>query len=231
MPSETEIADQKREAAVRAAQLVKDGMLLGIGTGSTATFFIQELGRLVEQGMHLSCVSSSERSLWLAQAAGIKVLEQHDQPLDLAVDGADEVGPELALIKGGGGALLREKLVALAAERFVVIVDETKVVPALGRFKLPVEVVKFLWPDTGKRLSALGLTWELRGGEGSPFVTDEGNYILDAHAGGDGLIHDPQTLGRELKQVTGVVEHGLFLGIASACLVGEGTGVRVLGTL
>jgi ribose 5-phosphate isomerase A len=112
-----------------------------------------------------------------------------------------------------------------------VIVDETKVVPALGRFKLPVEVVHFLWRDTARRLSALGLTWDLRGGEATPFVSDEGHYILDTHVGGDGLIRDPQPLARELKQVVGVVEHGLFLDIASACLVGEANGVRVLGEL
>ncbi|MBO0701815.1 MAG: ribose-5-phosphate isomerase RpiA [Candidatus Dormibacteraeota bacterium] len=222
---------EKRAAAVRAAELVRDGMLLGIGTGTTASFFIEELGKLVAQGMRLSCVSSSERSSALARKAGVPVVDRHDRRLDLAVDGADEVAPDLSLIKGGGGSLLREKLVALAAERFVVIGDHTKVVPALGRFKLPVEVVKFLWPDTAQRLSSLGLSWELRGGPSTPFVTDEGHFILDTHVGGDGLIHDPQALGRELKHVVGVVEHGLFLGIAGACLIGEAAGVRVLGAL
>ncbi len=231
MPSEAEIEGEKRAAAAHAATLVRDGMRLGIGTGSTAAFFIEEVGKLVAQGMRLSCVSSSERSTALARAVGIGVVDRYDHTLDLAIDGADEVGPDLSLIKGGGGSLLREKLVALAAERFVVIVDHTKVVPALGTVKLPVEVVRFLWRDTGRRLSALGLTWELRGGEASPLVTDEGHYILDTHVGGDGLIHDPQMLGRELKQVVGVVEQGLFLGIASGCVVGEGTGVRAMGSV
>lgn len=231
MPSEPEVDGEKRAAAARAATLVKDGMLLGIGTGSTATLFIEELGKLVAQGMRFSCVSSSDRSTALAKAVGITVLDRHDQRLDLAVDGADQVDPDLTLIKGGGGSLLKEKLVALAADRFVVIVDHTKLVPALGTSKLPVEVVRFLWQDTARRLNALGLTWELRGGEASPLVTDEGHYILDTHVGGDGLIHDPQALGRELKAVAGVVEHGLFFGIAKGCLVGETNGVRVLGAL
>ncbi|MGH7911295.1 MAG: ribose-5-phosphate isomerase RpiA [Candidatus Dormibacteraceae bacterium] len=231
MPSPDEVLTRKRAAAARAAALVRDGMTLGVGTGSTATLFIEELGKLVARGMRLNCVASSDRSAALAAGAGLRVLERHAGRLDLGVDGADEVAPDLALIKGGGGALLKEKLVALAAERFVVIVDDSKLVPALGRRALPVEVVRFLWQDTGRRLSALGLTWELRGGEASPFVTDEGHHILDAHVGGDGLIHDPAALARELKQVTGVVEHGLFLGIATACLVGREERVDVVGEL
>ncbi len=231
MPSEAEIEAEKRAAAVRAAALIEDRMLLGVGSGSTVAYFIQELGKLVAGGMRLRCVSSSERSAARLKAAGVEVLDHHEDRLQLCVDGADEVGPGLALIKGGGGALLREKLVALAAERFVVIADATKVVPALGHHALPVEVVRFLWADTARRLSAVGLTWELRGGEAAPFVTDEGHYILDTHVGGDGLIHDPHTLAREVSQVVGVVEHGLFLDLARACLVGEADGVRVLGEL
>jgi ribose 5-phosphate isomerase A len=231
MLSEAELEGQKRAAAARAAGLVEDGMLLGVGSGSTVYYFIEELGKLVAQGMHFTCVSSSERSAALLAKVGVSVVDHHEQRLHLCVDGADEVAPDLALIKGGGGALLREKLVAMAADRFVGIVDGSKVVPALGRHALPIEVVRFLWRDTGRRLTALGLSWELRGGEASPFVTDEGHYILDAHLGGDGLIHDPEALGRELKQVVGVVEHGLFVGIAGACLVGEADGVRTLGEL
>lgn len=231
MPSPGEIEERKRAAAARAATLVRDGMTLGIGTGSTASLFIAELGVLVAQGMRLSCVASSDRSAKLAREAGLRVLEEHDRRLDLCVDGADEVGPGLELIKGGGGALLREKLVASAAQRFVVIVDDTKPVPVLGRHALPVEVVRFLWADTARRLGALGLTCELRGGPGTPFVSDEGHYILDVRVGGDSLIHDPEALGREIKQVVGVVEHGLFLGIATACLVGTAEGARVLGDL
>ncbi len=231
MPSPAELEGQKRAAAQRAATLVKDGMRLGVGSGSTVVYFIEELGKLAAQGVRFSCVSSSERSAALLAAAGVPVVDHHDQGLQLCVDGADEVGPHLALIKGGGGALLREKLVAMAGDRFVAIVDESKVVPALGRHPLPVEVVRFLWADTGRRLSALGLSWELRGGVQSPFLTDEGHYILDARLRGDGLIHDPDALGRELKQVVGVVEHGLFLHLASACLVGEAGGVRIVGDL
>lgn len=228
MPSPADVEAQKRAAAARAATLVEDGMLLGVGSGSTVVYFIEELGRLVARGMRFTCVSSSERSAALLSAAGVPVVDHHERRLQLCVDGADEVSPGLALIKGGGGALLREKLVALAAARFVAIVDESKLVPALGRHGLPVEVVRFLWRDTGRRLTELGLTWELRGGVEAPFVTDEGHYILDAHVGGDGLIHDPGTLGRQLKQVVGVVEHGLFVDIAGACLVGGPDGVRTL---
>ena len=231
MRSPADVEAQKRAAAAQAASLIQDGMVLGVGSGSTVVYFIEELGRLVAQGMHVSCVSSSERSAALLRAAGVPVVDHHERRLPLCVDGADEVAPDLALIKGGGGALLREKLVALAAERFVAIVDEGKLVPALGRHALPIEVVRFLWADTGRRLTDLGLTWEVRGGAATPFVTDEGHYILDARLGGDGLIHDPGALGRELKQVVGVVEHGLFVGIAGACLVGEADGVRTLGAL
>lgn len=231
MPSEAEIEAQKRAAAARAAALIEDRMLLGVGSGSTVAYFIEELGKLVARGMRLRCVSSSERSAAQLSAAGVEVLDHHDARLQLCVDGADEVGPGLALIKGGGGALLREKLVALAAERFVVIADETKLVPALGHHALPVEVVRFLWSDTARRLSAVGLTWELRGGEAAPFVTDEGHYILDTHVGGDGLIREPAALAREVSQVVGVVEHGLFLDMAGACLVAKADGVQVLGEL
>lgn len=231
MPPTADAEAQKRAAAARAATLVEDGMPLGVGSGSTVAYFIEELGRLAARGMRFTCVSSSERSASQLAAAGVRVVDHHEQRLQLCVDGADEVSPDLALIKGGGGALLREKLVAMAADRFVAIVDESKLVPALGRHPLPVEVVRFLWPDTGRRLTALGLTWELRGGVETPFVTDEGHYILDAHLGGDGIIDDPDTLGRELKQVVGVVEHGLFVHVAGACLVGEADGVRVLGRI
>lgn len=231
MRSPAELEAQKRAAAAQAATLVEDGMLLGVGSGSTVVYFIEELGKLAAGGMRLSCVSSSERSATLLGAAGIPVVDHHEQQLQLCVDGADEVAPDLALIKGGGGALLREKLVALAAGRFVAIVDESKLVASLGRRPLPIEVVRFLWPDTGRRLTALGLSWELRGGVAAPFVTDEGHYILDARLGGDGMIHDPEALGRELKQIVGVVEHGLFVHIASGCLVGGADGVRTLGRL
>jgi ribose 5-phosphate isomerase A len=222
---------QKRAAAERALELVRDGMLLGIGTGSTATHFIEGLGRLVREGMRLRCVSSSERSSALAAGAGVEILTSHERRLDLAVDGADEIAPDLGVIKGGGGALLREKLVALAADRFVVIADETKLVPVLGRRALPVEVVRFLWQDTARRLAALGLTWELRGGEAAPFVTDEGHHILDVRPGGGGAFADPPALAGELDRVVGVVEHGFFLGMAQGCVIGTPSGVSVLGSL
>lgn len=221
--------DYKRQAAEHALTLVRDGMRIGIGTGSTARYFIEGLGRLVGRGMSLRGLPTSEKSAELARDAGVPLLDATDAHLDLAVDGADEVDPRLRLIKGRGGALLREKLVASAADRFVVIVDESKLVEHLGRSRLPVEIVPFLWHLTAHRVEALGLEWELRGGVEEPFVTDNGNLILDVR--GNGEILDPEGLGARLENQLGVVEHGLFLGLARACVIAGPSGVRVLGEL
>ncbi|HEX4211807.1 MAG TPA: ribose-5-phosphate isomerase RpiA [Candidatus Dormibacteraeota bacterium] len=221
--------DYKRVAAEHALTLVRDGMRIGIGTGSTARYFIEGMGRLVGQGMSLRGLPTSELSAELARSADVPLLDASDACLDLAVDGADEVDPELRLIKGRGGALLREKLVASAADRFVVIVDETKLVDRLGRGRLPVEIVPFLWHLTAQRIEALGLSWELRGGREKPFVTDNGNLILDVR--GEGQITDPEALGARLENQLGVVEHGLFMGLARACIVAGPGGLRVLGGL
>jgi ribose 5-phosphate isomerase A len=231
----TRLADEgardelKRLAAERALELVRDGMTIGIGTGTTARFFVEGLGRLVARGMRLRGLPTSERTAQLASAAGVPLIDEPALRLDLAVDGADEVAPDLGLIKGRGGALLREKLVASAAERFVVMADDSKLVERLGRDVLPVEVVSFLWRGTAERLEALGLGWMLRGGEAEPYVTDNGNLILDTTMVGG--IADPVELGLALKAQLGVVEHGLFLGMAAACVVASVDGVRVLGAL
>src|ERR1700722_5279506 len=166
----------------RAAELVEDGMRVGLGTGTTSVMFIKALGERVRAGLKIRCVASSDASHNLGLSLGMDVVTLAELPeLDLYVDGADEVGPELALIKGGGGALLREKIVASAAKRFIVVVDSTKVVEHLGKFPLPVEVVKMALPLVEPKLAGLGLNPKLRqpkSGNG-PYLTDEGNYILD----------------------------------------------------
>lgn len=205
-------------------------MLLGLGTGSTAQFFIDFLGERVRAGLQVTAIATSRRSFEQASALGIPMLEELRAPLDLAVDGADEIDTDLNLLKGRGGALVREKLVAVAARRFVVIADEGKLVERLGVGLVPVEVVPFVWEQTARRLEAITtLTWTLRGGEDSPFVSDNGNLVLDLQLP-DG-VPDPAALGAQFKAVTGVVDHGIFAGLARACLVAGPHGVRVLGDL
>jgi ribose 5-phosphate isomerase A len=212
----------------RAAEMVKDGMRVGLGTGSTSVQFIHALGARVQAGLKIRCVASSESSASLGRSLGMEVVTLNELPeLDLYIDGADEVAPGLALIKGGGAALLREKIVASAAKRFVVVVDESKIVPQLGRFPLPVEVIKMALPLVERRLSDLGLNPVLRmlkDGSG-PLLTDEQNYILDCHCG---AIPEPEETAAEIRSIVGVVEHGLFLGMASMALVAGEGGVRTI---
>jgi ribose 5-phosphate isomerase A len=209
----------KQLVAKRAVEFVEDGMAVGLGTGTTATMFIRELALRVQQGLTIRCVASSDASHDLGLSLGMDVTTLDQLPeLDLYVDGADEVGPGLALIKGGGGALLREKIVASAAKEFLVVVDSTKLVEHLGRFPLPVEVVKMALPVVEPRLTALELNPKQRqakSGNG-PYLTDEGNYILDCACG---VIDDPEVLAAEIRGIVGVVEHGLFLGMATLALV------------
>ena len=212
--------EAKRLVAKRAAELVEDGTVVGLGTGTTATLFIRDLAA---RKLDIRCVASSDASHDLGCSLGMDVTTLDKLPeLDVYIDGADEVGPELALIKGGGGALLREKIVASAAKRFIVVVDSTKVVEHLGKFPLPVEVVKMALPLVGPKLDALGLhpkQRQAKSGSG-PYLTDEGNYILDCACG---EIDDPEVLAAEIRGIVGVVEHGLFLGMATLALVaGEG---------
>jgi ribose 5-phosphate isomerase A len=211
--------------AKRAVEFVENGMAVGLGTGTTATMFIRELAVQVQRGLKIRCVASSDASHELGLSLGISMTTLNDQPeLDIYVDGADEVGPGLALIKGGGGALLREKIVASASTEFLVVVDSTKVVERLGKFPLPVEVVKMALPVVGPKLAALGLNPKQRkakSGEG-PYLTDENNYILDCACG---VIDDPEVLAAEIRGIVGVVEHGLFLGMATLALVGGENGV------
>lgn len=220
--------EAKLAVARRAVEFVESGMAVGLGTGTTATMFIRELGVRVRQGLKIRCVASSDASHRLGVSLGMDVLTLAELPeLDVYIDGADEIcvapGGGLALIKGGGGALLREKIVASSAQRFIVVVDSSKVVEVLGRFPLPVEVIKMALPLVQRKLSALGLQPKLRlQNDGSHYLTDEGNLILDC---GCGAIVEPEERAAEIRSIVGVVEHGLFLGMATVALVAGDMGV------
>jgi len=218
--------DLKRAAAEKALELVRDGMLVGLGSGTTVRYFTEGLGRLVADGMKVRGVPTSRRTAELAAANGIAVVQEIVGQVDLAVDGADEVDSALNVIKGRGGALFREKLVAAASKRFVVVVDESKVVERLGVGVLPVEVLPFLWRTTAERLVELCSGLKVRGGEEEPYITDNGNLILDLTF--EGHIDDAPALASRLKAETGVVEHGLFIGMAGECIVGGAEGPKVL---
>jgi ribose 5-phosphate isomerase A len=217
--------DQEKDAAARASlRFVKDGQVVGIGTGSTVAYFIPLLGEQVKNGLRIRGIPTSDRSKKEAESLGIPITTLDECPvIDVTVDGADEVDPKLRLIKGGGGALLREKIVASATRQLVIIVDATKRVPVLGRFPLPVEVIKFAQAVVMKRIEALGAEVSLRRDpNGNPYLTDENNHILDCRFG---QIPDPDGLARQLSDMPGVVEHGLFIGMASVVLVADGSAV------
>lgn len=219
--------EQKKLAGEAAALLVENGMTVGLGTGSTAAWFVKALGA---RGLNLKCVATSKATAELAQSVGLKVIDLDKAGgIDITVDGADEIGPELALIKGGGAALLREKLVWEASIRCVVIADAAKEVKLLGNFALPIEVVSFGHTTTAERIHE-ALNWceiaaepKLRVKDGSPVKTDNGNYIYDALCK---KIADPALLAEALKSLTGVVEHGLFLNLADEALIGTDAGVE-----
>ena len=217
--------EAKLKAAQRALDFVQDGMSLGLGSGTTSTIFIKQLGERVKQGLRVQGIATSDASQRLAESLSIPITTFDQCPeLDLAIDGADEVGPDLALIKGGGGAMLREKIVASAARRFIVIADSSKLVDTLGRFPLPVEVIQMALPLVSRKLEALDLNPKLRHHpDGSLYITDEGNFILDC-AGVS--ITDPAKTAAEIRAIVGVVEHGLFLNMASFALIAGQDGVR-----
>jgi ribose 5-phosphate isomerase A len=200
---------------------VKDGQVVGLGTGSTAAYFIKLLGEQVKNGLRVRGIPTSVRSKELAESLGIPLTTLDEcQEIDVTVDGADEVDPKLRLIKGGGGALLREKIVASATRQQVIVADASKRVQHLGKFPLPVEVIKFAQALVAKRIAALGADVQLRSGpDGRPYLTDENNHILDCRFG---EIRDPVGLARELSDMPGVVEHGLFIGMASIALFAHG---------
>jgi ribose 5-phosphate isomerase A len=211
--------DMKLHAAQRAMHFVESGMALGLGSGTTATLWIQLLGEQVrDHGLKVRAIASSEKSEHLGRSYGIPFVNFEEcRSLDLAVDGADEVAPGLALTKGGGGNLLREKIVASAAKRFIIVADDSKQVEKLGHFPLPVEVIQMAAPLVGDRLRQLGFTPTVRMGPGgTPYITDEGNFILDCSGL---LIDDPHALAAKLDSIVGVVEHGLFLNMANLALI------------
>ena len=217
---------QKQAAAERALQLVEPGMVLGLGTGSTARYFIEGLGERVRRGLQVNAVVTSIDSRRRAEACAIPLTERVKGLLDLTVDGADEIAPSIDCIKGRGGALLREKIVAQASRRFVLIADETKIVDRLGRGPVPVEVLSFLWERTGEQIAALAGRPVLRMAPDGPFRTDNGNLILDVSF----PAVDPD-LGSRLHAIPGVIEHGLFFAMARGAIVSGPGGVRVLGEL
>ena len=222
--------DQKRRAGEAAAERVEAGMVVGLGTGSTAAWFVKALAaRKLDS---LRCVPTSEATAELARELGLTLSTLEDTPrIDLTVDGADEIGPGLALIKGGGAALLREKLVWEASSRCICIADAAKVVPVLGKFALPIEVVAFGHKTTGNRIADvladhdIAMPARVRQAERGVVRTDGGNLIYDAACG---AIHDPARLADDLKLITGVVEHGLFLDLADEAIIGTDDGVEVL---
>jgi ribose 5-phosphate isomerase A len=214
--------NQEKEAAARASlQFVKDGQVVGLGSGSTATYFIKLLGEQVKHGLRIRGIPTSVRTRDLALSLGIPLTTLDEcQEIAVTVDGADEVDPQLRLIKGGGGALLREKIVASATKQQIIVADASKQVPKLGKFPLPVEVIKFAEALVAKRIKALGADVRLRTtSEGKTYLTDENNHILDCHFG---QIDDADRLARQLSDMPGVVEHGLFIGMASIVLFARG---------
>jgi ribose 5-phosphate isomerase A len=223
----------KRQAAARALEHVQNGMKLGLGTGSTAKHFVELLGQRVRGGLNVVGVPTSEATRADAVRCGIPLttLEDIDR-LDLTVDGADEIDPLLNLIKGGGGALLREKIVAAASDRMIVIADDSKWVGVLGRFPLPVEVIPFGLAATqraiGKAFAQTGVSGQMvvrNGKDGHVFVTDGGHWIIDAHLG---RISDAPRLADLLTSIPGVVEHGLFIGLANLAMLASPQGIRVV---
>lgn len=228
MPEQSAQQAAKLAAAHAALRFVEPGMVVGLGSGTTATLFIQLLGERVQQGLKIQGIASSDSSEQLGRSLGIPItgFDQH-QTIDVAVDGADEVAPGLALIKGGGGKLLREKIVASASKRFLIVADDTKLVRQLGRFPLPVEVIRMAVPLVTQQLIELGFKPVIRQAkDGSgPYNTDEGNILLDCHSDG---IADPETTAADIRAIVGVVEHGLFLGMAERALIAGADGVREL---
>jgi ribose 5-phosphate isomerase A len=217
-------AAEKQEAARAAIELIESGSIVGLGSGSTATYAIQCLAERVRTGLKIVGIPTSQTTKHLAEQLGIPLTTLEENPvIDIDIDGADEIDPQLNLIKGGGGALLREKVIASAAKRFIVVAESVKLVPRLGKFPLPVEVIPFAEPLIKSRIEALGALVALRKyAYGNPYVTDEGHHILDCNFG---EISDPAALDARLHAIPGVVEHGLFIGMAETAFVGKDGGV------
>jgi ribose 5-phosphate isomerase A len=225
MANDSKTIDLEKAAAARASlRFVRDGMTLGLGTGSTAAHVVRFLGEQVRAGLKVRGIPTSVHTQELAASLGIPLTTLDEcQQIDVDIDGADEFDAQLHLIKGGGGALLREKIIASASRQVVIIADSSKQVAVLGKFPLPVEVIPFAQPLVAKRITALGATVKLRQEtKGNPFITDEGHHILDCSFG---QIPDPPALARKLSDMPGVVEHGLFVDLATVVLCAKGENV------
>ena len=214
------MSQEKQNAARTAVDQIEDGMLVGLGTGSTAAFAIGYLGEKVRSGLTISAIPTSEASKKQAQSEGIPLIDFETSPsIDLCIDGADEIDSELNMIKGGGGAHLREKIVSSSAKRYLIIIDSSKQVETLGTFPLPVEVIPFGWQVVSRKLKDMNASPELRKAGPQPFVTDEGNYILDCHFNS---IPEVEQLETELNRIPGIVESGLFVAMCDQMIMGKG---------
>jgi len=218
----------KKLAGEEAVKYIEDGMIVGLGTGSTVEYTLRKLGELVRNGLKIKGIPTSIHTKRIAKEENIPLTNLEENPeIDVTVDGADEVDSNLNLIKGGGGALTREKIIAFHSKKLIIVVDDSKVVKALGiDFSLPVEVIKFSWPCTKKVLEDFGCNVEIRKVMGDePFITDNGNYILDCEFE---RIDEPEVLEKEINQIPGVVENGLFIDLAHEVIVGGKQGVVTL---
>lgn len=210
----------------KAAEFVKDGMVIGLGSGSTFYWTLKKLGEMVEGGLKIKGIPSSKRTEGWAKEMNVPLTDFSEvETLDLAIDGADEIDPNFQLTKGGGGSLVREKIVDMNAKKLIIIADESKLVPELGKFPLPVEVLPFGWEVTARRIAELGAKPVLRERDGSVFVSNNGNYILDCDFGS---IPDPEGLHQQLKALVGVVETGLFINMVDTVIVSGANGVKVM---
>jgi ribose 5-phosphate isomerase A len=228
MTTHQDLDSLKKAAALAAVEYVRDGMVVGLGTGSTAKHMVIALGEKVRAGMHIRGVPTSQETATLARQSGIILIDTDNRwEIDVAIDGADQVDPAFNLVKGGGGALLKEKIVAASAKQFIVLVDQTKQVPVLGgSFPLPIEVIPFGWGSTAREIEALTKSpVVLRERNGVPFKTEAGNLIVDVHLA---RIDRPQELEIALNQIPGIVETGLFVGRTDILIVGKHQGVETV---
>ncbi len=218
----------KKISGEKAAEYVENGMIVGLGTGSTVEYTIKKLGELVKKGLDIKGIPTSMHTKKLAKECNIPLTDLEENPvIDITIDGADEVDPNLNLIKGGGGALAREKIVAYHSKKEIIVIDETKIVKGLGvNCPLPVEVLKYGWSSTKKVLEEIGCVVQLRKIMNDPYLTDNSNYILDCEFE---IIESPEQLEKDINNIPGVVENGLFIGLVDEVIVGSRQGVMTLG--
>jgi len=218
----------KKIAGEKAAEYVEDGMIVGLGTGSTVEYTIKKIGEMIKNGLEIKGIPTSMHTKKIAKECNIPLTDLEENPvIDITIDGADEVDPNLNLIKGGGGALAREKIVAYHSKKEIIVIDETKIVKGLGvNCPLPVEVLKYGWSSTKKVLEEFGCAVELRKIMSDPYLTDNSNYILDCNFE---IIESPEQLEKDINNIPGAVENGLFIGLVDEVIVGSRQGVMTLG--